>query len=74
MEKREQHPPGPVFRSDVSRGAAHAIFEDADSFCLIFDADEWLDEQDRLNLHVSANYALVACIPQQNGAVSFLGW
>lgn len=70
MDKKEQQRLGSVSCPDVPR---EAISADADAFCLIFDADEWLDEQDRLTLHVPLNYALVACVPQQDGAISFEG-
>jgi hypothetical protein len=43
-----------------------------DAFCLIFDTDEWREEQDRLTLRLPSRYTVVTCVPQQNGSVQFL--
>lgn len=40
-------------------------------FCLIFDADEWFGEQDSRVYLSPPRYALVTCIPQQNGSLHF---
>lgn len=72
MKKRNHQLLAPSLNRDDYKRNLRKANTGADSFCLIFDSDEWCDEQDRITLLVPARYTLVTCVPQQNGSVQFL--